>query len=163
MSGLTVRAVGETGLVLTRSFGASRRLVYDALTRPELLVRWHGARGWNLVGCEVDLRVGGRYRFESRGPGGQEMAIGGEYREIVPERRLVFTEWFDEQSYPGETVVTTELSEYGDRTTVTTTVTYATQGAREIVLAYPMERGAGESYDRLEKLLLKEVKDELDA
>lgn len=118
-------------------------------------MRWHGARGWNLTGCEVDLRVGGRYRFESGGPGGQVMVISGVYREIVPDERLVFTEWFEEQSYPGETVVTTELSESetDGRTELTTTVVYATKAARQIVLAYPMERGAGESFDRLEDLL----------
>jgi uncharacterized protein YndB with AHSA1/START domain len=161
VSGLVVSTRGETELVLTRRFDAPRELVYAALTTPELLVRWHGARGWNLVACEVDLRVGGAYRYVSRGPGGDEMTQRGVYLELEEPERLVCTEVFDDQSYPGETVITTELT---GRTTMTSTVRYATRQGLQTALAYPMERGVGESYDRLEQLLDEsEATDELDA
>lgn len=157
---LTVTTPGARDIVLTREFSAPRHRVFAALTRPELLVRWYGARGWHLVGCEVDLRVGGRYRFVSRGPGGQEMAQSGVYREIVVPERLVYTELFDDQSYPGETVITAVLTEPdgpAGRTLLTTTVRYATRAGRDTVLRYPMKRGVAEGYDRLDEVLAKEA------
>ncbi|HEY3005365.1 MAG TPA: SRPBCC family protein [Kribbellaceae bacterium] len=153
MRGLRVTAASDTDLILTRVFDASRELLYDALTTPALLVRWYGARGWNLVDCQVDLRVGGAWRFVSRGPGGRSMAQSGLYRELAPPERLVYTEVFDEQSYPGESLISTVLSESGGRTTMTSTVRLPSAAAREIVLRYPMERGAGEGFDRLAALL----------
>ncbi|HCT77810.1 MAG TPA: ATPase [Micromonosporaceae bacterium] len=150
---LTVTTPTDREIVLTREFNAPRRLVFDALTKPELLKRWHGARGWNLVECQVNLRVGGSWRYVSRGPGGAEMGHGGVYREIVPPERIVCTEMFDDQSYPGESLITTVLTEHDGRTTVTTTVRYATREGRNTVLRYPMQRGVGESYDRLDEVL----------
>jgi uncharacterized protein YndB with AHSA1/START domain len=151
--GLTVTTPSDREIVLRRVFDAPRRLVFDAWTRPELLMRWLGARGWNLVVCEVDLRVGGRWRFVSRGPGGAEMGHGGVYREIVPPARLVCTEVFDDQSYPGETLITHEFAEHAASTTLTTTLLYATPQGRDTVLRYPMARGVAHGYDRLAGLL----------
>jgi uncharacterized protein YndB with AHSA1/START domain len=143
--------------VLTRAFDAPRRLVFDALTRPELLRRWFGADGWNLVDCEVDLRVGGRWRFVSRGPEGALMGHGGVYREVVPPERLVYTESYDDQWFPGESLVTAVLTERADGaapvTTLTTTLRFSSREVRDHVLRTPMERGVGESYDRLARLL----------
>jgi uncharacterized protein YndB with AHSA1/START domain len=153
---LTVTTPTDREIVLTREFDAPRRLVFDAFTRPELLKRWLGARGWNLVECEIDLRVGGTWCYVYRGPGGAKMGHGGVYREVVPPERIVCTELYDDQSYPGESLITTVLTEHGGRTTVTTTVRYATREGRDIVLRYPMERGVGESYDRLDEVLDKE-------
>jgi uncharacterized protein YndB with AHSA1/START domain len=155
--GLSVTTPTDREIVLARTFDAPRHLVFAALTTPELLVRWFGARGWNLVTCEVDLRVGGAWRFVSRGPRGQEMAHGGVYRIVAPPERLVYTELFDDQSYPGESLITHRLREDADgasrRTTLTTVVLYATREGRDTVLRYPMARGAGESFDRLAALL----------
>lgn len=150
---LKVTTPTDMEIVLTRVFDAPRRMVFDALTKPELLMRWHGARGWNLVVCEVDLRVGGTWRFVSRGPDGMDMGHGGVYREIVPPSRLVYTELFDDQSYPGESLITQAFVEQNGKTTLTSTVLYSSQEARDIVLKYPMERGAAESYDRLAEML----------
>jgi uncharacterized protein YndB with AHSA1/START domain len=150
---LRVSTPGATDVVLTRTFDAPRRLVFDALTKPELLVRWHGARGWNLVVCEIDLRVGGTWRFVSRGPGGERMGQRGTYLEVDPPGRLVYTERFDDQSYPGEALVTQVLVEDADRTTLTSTVRYPSPQARDRVLRYPMARGVAESYELLEELL----------
>ena len=96
---LTVTTPTDRDIVLSRAFDAPRHLVFDALTRPELLTRWYGARGWNLVVCEVDLRVGGAWRFVSRGPDGAEMGQGGVYQVIRPPERLAYTELFDNQSW----------------------------------------------------------------
>jgi uncharacterized protein YndB with AHSA1/START domain len=153
MSRLTVTTPTDTDIVLSREFDAPRRLVFAALTRPELLVRWYGARGWNLTDCRVDLRVGGGYRFVSQGPDGTLMAQAGEYRVIEPPDRLVYTEMFDDQSYEGETLITHVLVERAGRTTLTSTVRYASRQARDTVLRYPMRRGVGEAYDRLADVL----------
>ena len=150
---LTVSAVDDRELRLRRSFAAPRELVFDAFTKPELLVRWYGARGWNLVGCDVDLRVGGAYRFVSRGPGGEEMAQGGVFREVEPPARLELTEVFDEQSYPGETLIRHDFEAANGVTTVTSTVRYATPEGRATVLRYPMARGVAEGTERLDALL----------
>jgi uncharacterized protein YndB with AHSA1/START domain len=150
---LRVTTPTDREIVLTRVFDAPRRLVFDALTRPELLKRWFGARGWNLVVCEVELRVGGTWRFVSRGPDGTDMGHGGVYRVILPPEHLVYTELFDDQSYPGESLITHEFVEQDGRTTLTSTVLYASREGRNIVLSYPMERGVAESYDRLAEML----------
>jgi uncharacterized protein YndB with AHSA1/START domain len=150
---LTVTTPTDRQIVLTRVFDAPRRMVFDAFTRPELLRRWFGARGWNLVVCEVDLRVGGSWRFVSRGPDGGHMGQGGVYREIVPPDRLAYTEMFDDQSYPGESLITHDFVEQDRRTTLTSTLLYATREGRDTVLRYPMARGVAESYDRLAELL----------
>ena len=84
---LQVTTPSDKEIVLTRVFDAPRHLVFDALTKPELLKRWFGPRGWSLVVCDVDLRVGGAWRFVLRGPDGTEMGMSGIYREIArPER-----------------------------------------------------------------------------
>jgi uncharacterized protein YndB with AHSA1/START domain len=150
---LTVTTPTDREIVLRRVFDAPRRMVFDALTKPELLKRWFGARGWNLVVCEVDLRVGGTWRFVSRGPDGTDMGQGGVYSEIVPPDHLVYTELFDDQSYPGESLITHDFVEQNGRTTLTSTLRYASREGRDIVLSYPMERGVAEGYDRLDELL----------
>jgi uncharacterized protein YndB with AHSA1/START domain len=112
----------ERDIVLTRVFHAPRRVVFDAMTKPDLLRRWFGPRGWSLVVCEVDLKVGGAWRFVLRGPDGTEMGMRGVYREIVPPERIVGTETFDD--VPGESLRTAVLVEEGGRTTLTRVVHY---------------------------------------
>jgi len=138
-------------IVLTRTFGAPRRLVFDAFTKPLLLKRWFGPRGWSLVVCEVDLRVGSGFRFVLRGPDGRDMGMSGVYREIVPPERSVHVESFDD--YPGESLVTAVFTEQGGQTTLTVTVQYASREVRDAVIQSGMEHGAAESYDRLAELL----------
>jgi uncharacterized protein YndB with AHSA1/START domain len=150
---LHVVAPGDREIVMSRTFNAPAGLVFDALTTPHLLTRWYGARGWSLVACTVELRVGGRYRFVSRGPDDAELAQSGTYREIERPSRLVYTEMFDDQSYPGETLIAHDLTELADTTTLTSTLHYSSPEAREIVLRYPMTRGVGQSFDRLDAVL----------
>ncbi|MEV4899344.1 SRPBCC family protein [Nonomuraea sp. NPDC055795] len=150
---LTVEALGETEIIMIRPFDAPRRLLWAALTDPALVPRWLGALGWQIVRCEIDLRVGGAWRFVSAGPGGAEMAHGGIYREIVAESRLVFTESYDDQWVAGESLTTQTLDEHGGRTTLTTTITYSSREVRDVALRSPMERGVGEGYRRLDTVL----------
>lgn len=160
--GLTVSTPSDREIVLTRAFAAAPGLLFGAWTRPELLVRWYGARGWRLIDCDVDLRVGGAWRFVSQGPDGARMTQRGVYQEIQPARRLVYTERFDDQSYPGDTLVDHVFSARGGGTTLTTTIRYATPEGRDRVLAYPMARGLSEGFDRLDTLLATETDRELD-
>lgn len=149
---LAVTLPNDTDIVLRRVFDAPRRLVFDALTRPDLIRRWHGPRAWSLVVCEVDLRVGGAWRFVSRGPDGAEMGMSGVYRAVEAPARLVHTETFD-GSDAGEAEVTTVLAEQDGRTTMTVTVHYPSRQVRDAVVATNMEAGVGESYDRMAEVL----------
>ena len=152
---LKITTPSDREIAMTRTFDAPRRLVYDAWTKPELLKRWLGVRGgWSMAVCEVDLKVGGRYRYVWRGPTGKEMGMGGVFREVVPGERLVATEKFDDAWYEGDAVDTTVFVEEGGRTTVTTTVLYSSKEARDGVLQSPMESGVAESYDVLDEVLV---------
>ena len=146
---LQVSTPSDREITLTRVFDAPRQMVFDAFSKPELLKRWFGPRGWSLVVCEVDFRVGGGFRFVMRGPDGKDMGMRGVYREIVAPERIVATEKFDDSWYAGEAVDTTVFVEQGGQTTVTTTVRYESKEARDGVLATPMATGVAESYDTL--------------
>lgn len=142
----------EREIVLTRVFDAPRRLVFDALTKPELLRRWYGARGWSLVVCEVDLKVGGAWRFVSRQPDGKEVGQRGVYCEISRPDRIVNTESWEDWD-PGELLVTTVLVEQGDKTTFTSTVRFPSQEVRDMLIKSGMTSGVAETYDRLAECL----------
>ena len=148
---LKVTTPTDREIVLTRVFDAPRNLVFDAFSKPELLKRWFGPRGWSLVVCEVDLRVGGGFRFVLRGPDGRDMGMRGVYREIVPPERSVHMESFDD--YPGESQVTALFVEQGGKTTLTATVLYPSREVRDAVIKSGMEHGAAESYDKLAEML----------
>jgi uncharacterized protein YndB with AHSA1/START domain len=148
---LQVTTPTDREIVLTRIFNAPRQMVFDAFSKPELLKRWFGPRGWSLEVCEVDLKVGGGFRFVLQGPDGKKMGMRGVYREIVPPERSVHMESFDD--YPGESQVTSVFVEQGGKTTMTATVLYPSKEVRDIVLKSGMEHGAAESYDKLAELL----------
>ena len=149
---LTVLPLGDREIVMTRVFDAPRALVFDALTNLALLKRWFGLfGGWALTGCEIDLRVGGAFRFVWRNPDGRTMGMRGVYREIVVHEQIVNTESID--GYPGEAVTTTVLTERAGQTTLTSTILYESTEIREAVLKSGMARGAGASYDKLAELL----------
>ena len=153
---LKVTLPTEREIVMTRVFDAPRRLVFDALTMPELFKRWFGPRGWSLVVCEIDLKVSGARRSVLRGPGGKEMGMRGVYQEIVPPERLVSSESFDD--YSGESLNTLVLSEEDGKTTFTITVQYASREIRDAVIKSGMEHGAAECYDKLAEMLAPENK-----
>ena len=151
---LQVTTPSDREIAMTRVFDAPRRLVWDAYTKPELLKRWLGVfGGWELAVCEVDLRVGGKYRYEWRNSDGRRMGMGGVFREIVKPERIVCTEVFDEAWYPGEAVDTVVLVEKDGKTTMTTTMRCASKEARDAVLKSGMTKGVTQSYDKLAEVL----------
>jgi uncharacterized protein YndB with AHSA1/START domain len=141
---------------LTRLFDAPRRLVFEAMSKPEHITQWWGriGEGYSVPVCEVDLRVGGAWRFVNRTPKGELVAFYGVYREIAPPERVVFTEIF-EQFPDTESVVTAVLTEEDGKTRLTASVLYPSRDVRDMVLGTGMARGAAISYDRLEEVVAR--------
>ncbi|HEU4829382.1 MAG TPA: SRPBCC family protein [Gemmatimonadales bacterium] len=139
---------------MTRVFDAPRELVFEALTRPELVRRWLGAlEGWTFEICEIDARKGGSYRYLWRHADGSELGMRGVYLEVTPPERIVSTEVFDQAWYEGDAVGTATLTERDGKTTLSTTIRYGSKEIRDAVLRSPMESGVSQGYDRLEELL----------
>lgn len=156
---LQVTTPSDCEIAMTRVFDAPRNLVFDAWTKPELLRQWLGVfGGWTFAVCEVDLKVGGAYRYVWCGKDGKEMGMGGVFREIVKPERIVATEKFDESWYEGDATDTTIFVEKGGKTTVTTTVRYQSKQVRDAVLKSPMETGVSASYDHLAEILASKLK-----
>jgi uncharacterized protein YndB with AHSA1/START domain len=136
---------------LTRLFDAPRELVFEAMSKPEHIRQWWGnlGDGYSVPVCEVDLRVGGAWRFANRTPKGQMAVFYGVYREIAPPERVVFTEIFE--PFPdAESVVTAVLKDENGKTRFTATCLYPSLEVRDMVLQTGMEKGAALSYDALE-------------
>ena len=151
---LKITTPSDREIAMTRVFDAPRRLVYDAYTKPELLKRWLGVHnGWVFAVCEIDLKVGGTYRYVWRNPKGVEMGMGGVYQELVPFERIVATEHFDQSWYEGDAVGTVTFDERDGKTTLTITVRYQSKDVRDAVLASPMEQGVAEGFNKLAELL----------
>jgi uncharacterized protein YndB with AHSA1/START domain len=153
---LKITTPTDREIVITRVFDAPRRLVFDTMSKPELLQRWlTGPPDWSMPVCESDLRVGGAFRHVWRGPNGEEMAMRGVYREVVAPERIVRIESFEFgcEAQGGEQVGTLVLTEQGGKTTLTLTVLYPSKQARDGAIASGMERGLGAGYDRLDALL----------
>jgi uncharacterized protein YndB with AHSA1/START domain len=153
---LKVSTPTDREIVLTRAFDAPRPLVWNALTRPELLKRWlFGPEGWTMTVCDDDVRVGGAFHYAWSGPGGEAMSLRGVYREVVPRERLVRTESFEFgcDSQAGEQLATLVLTEEAAKTYLTLTVLYPSKEARDGTLASGMEHGVGAGYDRLDAIL----------
>jgi uncharacterized protein YndB with AHSA1/START domain len=151
---LEITTPSDREIRITRRFDAPPTLVWDAYTRPELLKRWLGAMpGWSWAVCEMDVREGGRYRWAWRGPDGAELALGGEYLEVVPGERLVSTERYDQQWYEGDAVGTVEFTESQGRTVLVTTLRYASKQVRDAVIQSPATSGMESGYLVLDELL----------
>lgn len=150
---LQISTPSDHEILMTRIFDAPRRLVWDAHTKCDLLKRWlFGPDGWSLAVCEVDLKVGGRYRYVWRHPEKKEMGAGGEFREVVPPERLVTTERFDVAWYAGEALNTMVLTEKAGKTTMTLTLRYESREARDVALKSGMEKGMEMGYARLDTM-----------
>ena len=148
---LKVTLPSDCEIVMTRTFDAPAALVVEAWTTPEHVRQWWGLRAEDMVVCEIDLRVGGTWRFVTRDGDGNEIAFRGEYREIVAPTRLVNTEIFE--MFPDNGSLITSLFEERDgRTTLTSTCVYESKEVRDMV-ATSMEHGVDVSMDRLEELL----------
>ena len=147
---LKIKTPTDREVVVTREFEAPATAIFDAMTKPEILKLWYGQEGWSLIVCDVDLQVGGKWRFVSRLPNGKEIGQLGEYREIVPGKRLVNTEnWEDWDA--GECLVTTELEAKRDGTTLLRSTTlFPTQEVRDFILKSGFEGSVSLFYDRLD-------------
>jgi len=152
---LVVTTPSDREILMTRVFGAPRQLVFDAFTKPDLVRRWLlGPDGWTMPVCEIDLRVGGRYRYVWRNEkSGKEMATGGVFRDVAAPERLVNTEKFEDPWYPGEAIVTTTFEEERGRTTVRQSMRLESREIRDGILKSGMESGVERSYERLEEEL----------
>ena len=153
-----IKPSGDREIIMTRLFDAPRELVFDALTKPELVKRWLlGPPGWSMPVCEIDLKVGGAYRYVWRNEDGREMGMGGKYTEIVRPDRIVNTELFDEAWYEGESLNTWVLTEKEGSTTLTVTMRYGSEKTRDGVLESGMEKGVAVSYERLDEILASQL------
>jgi uncharacterized protein YndB with AHSA1/START domain len=148
---VTITTPSDREAVVTRTFSAPRQLVFDALTKPELIERWYGPPG-SIEVCESDPVTGGKWRFVSM-VNGRPITQYGIYREVVAPSRFVRTERWEDWD-PGETVVTTELVESGGKTIMTTSMVFPSQAVRDVVMKGGLTpKGTSEFYDRLEALL----------
>ena len=148
---LEVTTPGDRQIAMTRTLDAPRELVFDAFTKPELVKHWLlGPDGWTMPVCEIDLRVGGSYRYRWSN-GSMEFGTSGLYREVARPERIVHTEQMEGQ--PGEAIVTTEFTEKNGTTTVTMTLLHESREIRDMVIETGMAEGVGRSYERLAELL----------
>ncbi|WP_433298015.1 SRPBCC family protein [Actinoplanes sp. CA-030573] len=144
----------DTQILITREFDAPRHLVWRAYTEPALIKRWWAGNKGNVTSVEVDLRVGGFWRYVMVANGGFEVAFHGEFREVAPPERLVNTEAFEGVPDPDGTagVVTVTLTEKDGRTYLESLCEYHSQEIRDAVIGSGMEGGMQESYDALEQV-----------
>lgn len=146
-------------VLVTRQFNAPRDLVYKAYTTPALLQRWLlGYPGWTMPVCEMDVRVGGKYRWRWRNDAdGKEFGFYGEFREVVAPAKLVHTEFYDPGEVGGDmgdgALITVTLTEKNGMTTVATLMDFRTQQARDAAMSTGMTDGMESSYQVLDKVL----------
>ncbi|HEY2513507.1 MAG TPA: SRPBCC family protein [Polyangiaceae bacterium] len=145
-------------LVVTRTFHAAARSVFDAWTKPELLKRWWAPKsmGVTLFECEQDVRVGGTYRFVFGHDPTQAMVFSGRYTEVARPTRLVFTQLFEPMRSAGEAVVTATFTERGGATTLVLHQLYPTKEALDGAVASGMEKGMRITFEQLEELVAGE-------
>lgn len=159
-SSLKVETPSDREVRVTRQFKAPAQLVWDAHTRPELVRKWqYGFEGWSLPICEMDVRVGGAYRWRWRNDGdGTEMGFFGRYIEVTPNTRLVYDQHYDPGSLgvpmtSEPTIITTVFTESSEFTTLTVTMLFASKEERDAARATGMTDGMELSYQRMDALL----------
>jgi uncharacterized protein YndB with AHSA1/START domain len=148
----TVTLPTDEQILITREFDAPKELVYRAFTTPELVKRWWSAKRGEVTVAEIDLRVGGKWRYVMvTTDGGMEVAFHGEYREIVPNERIVSTEVYE--GYPDEEAVNTAtFTDVDGRTTLTILVQHTSKEARDAHIDSGMEDGLQDAMDLLEEV-----------
>jgi len=152
-SATTLTLPSDREILIEREFDAPRRLVFDALTRCEHVAQWYGPRAMALTSCEIDLRVGGTWRYVLCDPAGNDFGFSGEYREIVAPERLVSTENFEGIPPGHDYLVTVTLDEQDGKTQLSAHLLYKSPEDRDGHIQSGMEPGMRESYDRLAELL----------
>jgi uncharacterized protein YndB with AHSA1/START domain len=152
----TVTLPSDEQILITREFAAPRHLVYQAWTTPELVKRWWSGHQGEMTVAEIDLRVGGRWRYVMVAPGGFEVAFHGEYREIVPDERIVNTQVYETPEAPEDegvlNIVT--FTEVGGRTVLSLLVQAGSRQVRDAIMSSGMEVGMQEQMDALEQLAI---------
>jgi uncharacterized protein YndB with AHSA1/START domain len=172
---MNVTTPNDLEIVMTRDFDAPRQLVWEAMTKPELVRRWmFTPPGWTWAICEMDVRVGGKFRWAWNGPEGTiSLTIWGEHREVTPPVRIVHTERMEMgrmEMGPGgecpptadptqawELLATLELAEEGEKTRMRMTLLFPSKGARDAALASGMEHGMAAGYETLDAFLASSV------
>jgi uncharacterized protein YndB with AHSA1/START domain len=149
----TVTLPADEQILITREFDAPKHLVYKAFTTPELVKRWWSAKRGEVTIAEIDLRVGGKWRYVMVTDGGFEVAFHGEYREIVPNERIVSTEVFEGMP-DAEAVNTATFTEANGRTTLTILVQHASKEHRDAHIDSGMEAGLQDAMDLLEQVAI---------
>ena len=144
----------DTQILITREFDAPRHLVYEAFTNPDLVRRWWHAERGEMTVCEIDLRVGGKWRYVMIATGFGEVGFHGEYREIVPNERIVSTEAYEGISDADENaaVNTLTLTDLGERTLLEILVEHRTKDGRDAHVESGMEDGLQDALDLLEEV-----------
>jgi uncharacterized protein YndB with AHSA1/START domain len=151
---LKVTLPNDREIAVNRVFNAPRRLVWDAHTKPELIKQWMlGPPGWTMPTCEVDLRVGGKYRYVWAHPDKSSFEIGGTFREVAAPERMVTAERFME----AEAMNTMTLTEASAKTTMALTLVFASKEARDGALKTGMTGGMEQSYQRLDEMLASDA------
>jgi uncharacterized protein YndB with AHSA1/START domain len=150
----TVKLPADDQILITREFDAPKHLVYKAWTTPELVKRWWSGQRGEVTLAEIDLRVGGKWRYVMVADGGMEVAFHGEYREIVPHERIVSTEAYEGLPDPdgNATLNTLTLTEADGRTTLEVLVQAPSKEVRDAIIDSGMEAGMQESMDALEQV-----------
>ena len=155
----TVTLPTDDQILITREFDAPKHLVYQAFTTPELVKRWWNAKRGEMTLAEIDLRVGGEWRYVMVADGGFEVGFHGEYREIVPNERIVSTEYYE--GVPEEvseedatTVNTATFTEENGRTTLTILVQAPSKETRDAIVESGMEAGMQDAMDLLEEVAI---------
>jgi uncharacterized protein YndB with AHSA1/START domain len=151
---LKITTPSDLEIAMTRVFDAPRHLVFDAMTTPEHVSRWLGCAEYPMAVCEIDLRVGGAYRFTMRPPGGGDVTLQGVYREVVRPDRVVFVE---QMLMPGftspEYQVTSTFEDIGGGTRLITIILHNSKENRDGHLNSGIEKGVAPAYDRIAELV----------
>jgi uncharacterized protein YndB with AHSA1/START domain len=149
----TVTLPTDEQILITREFDAPRHLVFKAWTTPELVKRWWSGHRGAMKIAEIDLRVGGMWRYVMEATGGYEVAFHGEYREIVADERIVNTEVYEAMP-EGEALNTVTFTELDGRTTIALLAEFPTKEVRDMVIESGMELGMQEQMDLLEQIAI---------
>lgn len=148
-SGSADEPAADREVIITRVFDVPARFLFEAYSKPEHIKKWFGPRGWPVTLCEMDFRKGGRFRMAMTGPSGkQNTPFGGEYLEILPNRKIVYDNGFET---PGaeRMIVTVTFDEKGAKTTLTIHTLFASVAMKNEHLGLGYERGVGSSLDQL--------------
>ncbi|MFP2906246.1 SRPBCC family protein [Pyxidicoccus sp. 3LFB2] len=151
----TMALEGEREIVITRTFNAPPRIVFQAWTQPELVKRWWAPKslGVSVVSCEADVREGGTYRYVLKPEGADAFAFSGRYTEVSPHSRLVYTQAFEPMAGAGEAVIHVTFEERDGKTRLVSREQYPSKEARDGALASGMEQGMRETLDQLDALV----------